>query len=37
MPSHDEVLEFSNELARHLGYEVAGEQRASRVVLLKPK
>lgn len=34
MPTHEEVLEFSQELAKHLGYEVADESEISRVVLL---
>jgi tRNA wybutosine-synthesizing protein 1 len=35
MPSHEEVKEFGAEVAKHLGYNLAGEQLASRVVLLK--
>jgi len=35
MPGHEEVRAFGEEIAKHLGYEIAGEQRASRVVLLK--
>jgi len=35
MPSHDEVKAFGQQIAKHLGYTLAGEQRASRVVLLK--
>ncbi len=35
MPSHEEVREFGQQLAEHLGYKLAGEQHASRVVLLK--
>lgn len=34
MPTHAEVLEFSRELAKHLGYEIADESEISRVVLL---
>ena len=34
MPSHEEVMEFSEELAEHLGYKVAGDVEISRVVLL---
>jgi tRNA wybutosine-synthesizing protein 1 len=34
MPTHEEVLGFSRELAKHLGYEVADESEISRVVLL---
>ncbi|WMW21621.1 4-demethylwyosine synthase TYW1 [Methanolobus mangrovi] len=34
MPSHEEVMEFSEELAEHLGYKVAGDVEVSRVVLL---
>ncbi len=34
MPAHEEVLGFSRELAKHLGYEVADESEISRVVLL---
>jgi len=34
MPTHEEVLEFSQELAKHLGYEIADESEISRVVLL---
>ncbi len=34
MPSHDEVMEFSEQLAGHLGYKVAGDVEVSRVVLL---
>ncbi|MEZ5335643.1 MAG: radical SAM protein [Methanolobus sp.] len=34
MPSPEEVLEFSEELAHHLGYRVAGNVEVSRVVLL---
>ena len=34
MPTHEEVLEFSKELAKHLGYEIADESEISRVVLL---
>ena len=34
MPTHAEVLEFSKELAKHLGYEIADEAEISRVVLL---
>ncbi len=35
MPSHDEVIEFTKAIAEHLpGYEIAGEKRDSRVVLL---
>ncbi len=35
MPSHEEVREFGEKLAQALGCKLAGEQRASRVVLLK--
>ena len=35
MPSHADVKEFAEQIARETGYEVAGEQQASRVVLLK--
>ncbi|KKG17218.1 tRNA-modifying enzyme [Methanosarcina sp. 2.H.T.1A.6] len=34
MPTHAEVLEFSKELAKHLGYEITDESDISRVVLL---
>ncbi len=34
MPSHEEVLEFSGELAEHLGYLIADDVEISRVVLL---
>lgn len=34
MPTHVEVLEFSKELAKYLGYEIADESEISRVVLL---
>jgi tRNA wybutosine-synthesizing protein 1 len=34
MPSHDAIAEFAGRLATLTGYEVRGEQRASRVVLL---
>jgi tRNA wybutosine-synthesizing protein 1 len=34
MPTHEEVLEFSQELAKHLGYDIADESEISRVVLL---
>jgi Fe-S oxidoreductases len=34
MPSHEEVMAFSEELAEHLGYKVAGDVEVSRVVLL---
>ncbi|MDD3042928.1 MAG: 4-demethylwyosine synthase TYW1 [Methanosarcinaceae archaeon] len=34
MPTHAEVLEFSKELAKKLGYELADESEISRVVLL---
>ncbi|MDD4498233.1 MAG: 4-demethylwyosine synthase TYW1, partial [Methanosarcinaceae archaeon] len=34
MPNHAEVLEFSKELAKKLGYELADESEISRVVLL---
>jgi tRNA wybutosine-synthesizing protein 1 len=37
MPSHEEVKAFGLEVAKHLGYSLAGEQRASRVVLLKAR
>jgi len=35
MPSHDEVKAFGEKLASELDYKLSGEQRASRVVLLK--
>lgn len=35
MPSHDEVKEFAEKLSKELGYSIAGEQKPSRVVLLK--
>ena len=35
MPTHDEVKEFGLDIAKHLGYNLAGEQKPSRVVLLK--
>ena len=35
MPSHEEVRNFSMELASETGYEIADESGASRVVLLK--
>jgi len=34
MPTHMEVLEFSKELAKYLGYEIVDESEISRVVLL---
>ena len=34
MPSHEAVKEFSEKLAKIIGYDVEGEQEASRVVLL---
>ena len=34
MPSHEEVLDFSNKVAESLGYSVADESKGSRVVLL---
>lgn len=34
MPDHDEVLEFSKQVAQHMGYKVADDSRLSRVVLL---
>ena len=34
MPTHEEVMEFSKTLAKHLGYEIADESEISRVVLL---
>jgi len=34
MPTHAEVLEFSQELAKYLEYEIADESEISRVVLL---
>ena len=34
MPSHEEVLDFSKQLAGHLGYAVADDVEISRVVLL---
>jgi tRNA wybutosine-synthesizing protein 1 len=35
MPNHADVREFAEQIARETGYKVAGEQQASRVVLLK--
>ncbi len=34
MPAHGEVLEFSEQVAKHLGYELADDSEISRVVLL---
>jgi tRNA wybutosine-synthesizing protein 1 len=34
MPQHDEVIDFSEKLAQHLGYKVADDVEVSRVVLL---
>ena len=34
MPSHDEVLRFSRQVAQALGFVIADDSRASRVVLL---
>jgi len=34
MPTHDEIRNFSEELAKHLGWKIIDEQEASRVVLL---
>jgi tRNA wybutosine-synthesizing protein 1 len=34
MPSHEEVLDFSMQIADHLGYSVADDVEISRVVLL---
>jgi tRNA wybutosine-synthesizing protein 1 len=34
MPSHDEVMDFSLKLAKHLDYKVAEDVEVSRVVLL---
>lgn len=34
MPSHEEVMQFSREVAMHLGYKIADESEISRVVLL---
>lgn len=34
MPDHDEVLDFSKQVAQHMGYKVADDSRLSRVVLL---
>ena len=34
MPSHGEIMEFSQELARRIDYEVLDEQKASRVVVM---
>jgi tRNA wybutosine-synthesizing protein 1 len=34
MPSHEEVLDFSRQIANHLGYAVADDVEISRVVLL---
>jgi tRNA wybutosine-synthesizing protein 1 len=35
MPSHDEIIKFSEELAKETGYKLAGESKPSRVALLK--
>jgi len=35
MPSHDEILKFSEELSKETGYKLAGESPPSRVTLLK--
>jgi len=35
MPSHEEILSFSEALAAETGYKLAGESKASRVTLLK--
>jgi tRNA wybutosine-synthesizing protein 1 len=37
MPYHDEIKDFAERLSKELGYSVAGEQRASRVVLLNKR
>ncbi len=37
MPTQQEVREFGSQIAKALGYELAGEQRASRIVLLSAK
>lgn len=34
MPRHEEIKEFAQQLAKHLGYKIIDEQTASRVVLL---
>jgi tRNA wybutosine-synthesizing protein 1 len=34
MPSHDEVFDFSKQVAQALNYQIADESRGSRVVLL---
>jgi wyosine [tRNA(Phe)-imidazoG37] synthetase (radical SAM superfamily) len=34
MPSHNEIREFSQELADRTGLRILGEQRASRVVVM---
>ena len=36
MPSHDEVKTFAEQLSAETGYCIGGEQRPSRVVMLKP-
>ncbi|MBU3896719.1 MAG: 4-demethylwyosine synthase TYW1 [Nanoarchaeota archaeon] len=35
MPTHEEIIQFAKEIEKHSSYKIAGEQRASRVVLLK--
>jgi len=35
MPSHDEIIKFSEELAKETSYKLAGESKPSRVALLK--
>jgi tRNA wybutosine-synthesizing protein 1 len=37
MPYHKDVVEFSNEIAKHSGYKIIDEQPESRVVLLMKK
>jgi tRNA wybutosine-synthesizing protein 1 len=37
MPSHEEIKDFAQKVSEELGYPVAGEQKASRVVLLSKK
>jgi tRNA wybutosine-synthesizing protein 1 len=34
MPSHEDVLDFSKKIAEGLGYKIADDSDASRVVLL---
>ena len=37
MPFHEDIVAFSQELARHLGYKIVDEQPSSRVALLMKK